>query len=73
MFSKRMKLLVAAKDYEVRCERVMALDLSKKAILEMSKKLEGDFTSEAQCLRSQYTKVLNLLDFYEMTMRNQIG
>jgi len=42
-----MKLLVAAKDYEVRCERVMAMDLAKRTILEMSKKLEGDLTAEA--------------------------
>jgi len=47
MFANRMRLVVAAKDYEVRCERTIAVETAKTMLMETTKKARDNFTAEA--------------------------
>jgi hypothetical protein len=71
MFSKRMRLVVAAKDYEVRCERTIAMETSKRMLQEMGQGLRIGFNSEVHCMKTQYTKLLTQLDIFENTIKKQ--
>lgn len=71
MFQNRMKLVVAAKDYEVRCERTIAIETARTMLQETAKVARVEMNEEAQSLRSQYVKLLSLVDFYEGTIKKQ--
>ena len=73
MFQNRMRLVVAAKDYEVRCERTIAVETARTMLQETARNARESFNSEAQSLRTQYVKLLNLADLYEGTIKKQAG
>ena len=73
MFHNRMKLVIAAKDYEVRCERTIAIEAAKAMLQETAQRARDNFNSEAQLLRQQYVKLLGMVDIYEGTVKKQAG
>ena len=43
MFQNRMRLVVAAKDYEIRCERTIAVETARTMLKEMTKLARASF------------------------------
>ena len=71
MFHNRMKYFIAAQNYAIRCERSVAIENSKKLVMEMAADCSKIFEQEAKDLRGQYIKVINLQDYYEKTIQKQ--
>ncbi len=47
MFQNRMRLVVAAKDYEIRCERTIAVETARTMLQETAKNTRESFNKEA--------------------------
>ena len=63
--------MVAAKDYEVRCERTIAVETARTMLQEAAKNARESFNSEAKSLREQYVKLLAVVDLFESTIKKQ--
>jgi len=51
LFAGRMRLVVAAKDYEVRCERTIAIETARAMLQETAVNARESFNAEARLLR----------------------
>ena len=73
IFSKKIDLVVDAKNYELRCQRILAVDAAKKIVRTSFKTSKDLFNEEVSALRSQYKKMLELVDFFENIVNQQAG
>ena len=64
-----MKFVIEAKNYEVRCERTIAIETTRKLVKELTMQATQNFTIESQLLRDQYQKVIDQTDYYENTIK----
>ena len=71
MFNKKIDLVVDAKNYELRCQRILAVDAAKKIVRTSFKTSKDLFNEEVSALRSQYKKMLELVDFFENIVNQQ--
>ena len=71
LFGKKIDLVVEAKNYELRCQRILAVDAAKKIVRSSFKTSKNLFNDEVSALRSQYKKMLELVDFFERVVKEQ--
>ena len=71
LFAKKIDLVVDAKNYELRCQRILAVDAAKKIVRSSFKTSKNLFNDEVSALRSQYKKMLALVDFFERVVNEQ--
>ena len=71
LFYGRMKYLIAAKEYEIRCQRHLAMEGTRKTVTKLSQQINAEFGNQAKLLNKQYSKVSNQLDYYENVFKSQ--
>lgn len=52
VFRYRLKYLVGAKDYEVKCERSLSIQVARKIMNERAIQMQQDFTVESKALKA---------------------
>ena len=72
-FVKKIDLVVDAKNYELRCQRILAVDAAKKIVRSSFRTSKNLFNDEVSALRSQYKKMLDAVDFFEKVVNEQAG
>ena len=63
--------MVDAKNYELRCQRILAVDAAKKIVRSSFKTSKNLFNDEVSALRFQYKKMLDAVDFFEKVVNEQ--
>lgn len=66
-------MVVEAKNYELRTQRILAVDAAKKIVRNSFKTSKNLFNDEVAALRAQYKKMLDLVDFFEKVVIEQAG
>ena len=69
-FKKRLDLIVEAKKYEVKCQRIVAIDAAKRVVSETIKTSKNLFNSEVKAFRNQYQSMLNLIEYFESVVKD---
>jgi len=59
-----------AKDYQIRCQRLVAASTCKKIISETMKDSSELFNGEVNKLLIQYTRILDLVEYFEKVVTN---
>lgn len=70
-FHSKVEKVIAAKDYQIRCQRLIAMDAAKKIISETTKDSTNLFNIEATKLTFQYSRILDLVDYFEKVVKEQ--
>ena len=70
-FHSKVEKVIAAKDYQIRCQRLIAMDAAKKIISETTKDSTNLFNIEATKLTFQYSRILDLVDYFERVVKEQ--
>lgn len=70
-FAKKVEKVIAAKDYQIRCQRMICMDASKKIISETTKDSTKLFNVETVKLTTQYNRILDLVEYFERVVKEQ--
>jgi hypothetical protein len=71
MFSKRMRFIVGAKDYEIRCERQIGFEACRKFIRARMMVMQQQFMLEVTRLLKEHSAVRDRIRFYEELNKKQ--
>ena len=61
--------VVMAKDYQIKCQRMIAIEAAKKIVSETTKDSSFLFNREVTKLMIQYSRILDLVDYFETVVK----
>ena len=70
-FATKVDKVVMAKDYQIKCQRVIAIEAAKKIVSETTKDSSELFNREVTKLMIQYSRILDLVEYFETVVKQQ--
>ena len=70
-FMLKVDKVILAKDYQIKCQRVVAIEAAKRIVSETTKDSSNLFNVEVTKLMLQYEKILKLVDYFETVVKSQ--
>ena len=70
-FATKVDKVVMAKDYQIRCQRLIAIESAKKIVSATTKDSSEIFNREVTKLLFQYSRILDLVEYFEGVVKNQ--
>ena len=68
-FATKVDKVVMAKDYQIKCQRVIAIEAAKKIVSETTKDSSELFNREVTKLMIQYSRILDLVEYFETVVK----
>jgi len=72
-FVSKVDKVVMAKDYQIKCQRMIAIEAAKRIVSETIKDSSFLFNREVTKLMMQYSRVMQLVDYFETVVKEQCG
>jgi len=70
-FHQKVEKVVAAKDYQIKCQRMIAVDAAKRIVSSNTRESADMFNTEVTKLVMQYSRILDLVDYFESVVKEQ--
>ena len=70
-FEQKVSKVISAKDYQIKCQRLLSVETAKKIVTETTKDSSQLFNREVTLLLQQYARILDLVNYFENVVRNQ--
>ena len=72
-FVEKVDKVIQSKDYQIRCQRIVAIESAKKVVDETTRDSNALFNKEVNRLVMQYSRSLDLIGYFENVVKNQAG
>jgi len=69
IFKKRIQVLVNAKNYELQCQQLLAMEAAKGIVIDKQNMTQRYFNMEANCLVTEFRRSCDLIEFYEKVVK----
>ena len=72
-FKKRIQMVVRAKNYELKWERIIAIEAAKKLVNKRCLETQSYFNTEVESVKAQFKQLTELVEFFEKIIHQQAG